>query len=223
MIVLTLRPYFWARPLILALCAGRALQAFCRIGAGRTGDEDQVGMLRRIVEAGGGRRSVHQERAPLSGLRRQEGALRLPELSREGEFLVFGPEPLHDGGELVGHHVAEIVLDRLQPEHAVFARLVAGDDVDAPASATDVVHGCAELCEMQRMPCVKDVDGIDQHDRSGQRGERCIGDDRIDLVLAKVHLAAVAAFAEPLREAEYQVEAECFGRRCTASDVVERP
>ena len=79
-------------------------------------------MLRRVIETGTGRRGIDQERTPLSRLWRQEGALRLPKLPVEAEFLILGPKPLHDGGELVRHHIAKVVLDRLEPEHAVLAR-----------------------------------------------------------------------------------------------------
>ena len=160
-------------------------------------------MLRRVVEPGAGRGGVDQERASAARLWRQERLLGFPESTVEAKLLVLAPQPLQDGRELVGHHVAVVVLDRLEAEHAVFARLVAGDDVDPPSATRDVVHRRAELGDMERMPSIEDVHRVDQHDRLGQRRQGRVGDDRIDLVLAEAHLAAIAAFPEPLRQTEH--------------------
>jgi len=76
---------------------------------------------------------------------------------------------------------------------------------------------------MQRVPAVKDVDGRDEQDAFGQRGEPGRDDQRIGRHLTELHLPAVATLAQPLREAEHEVEAQLLGTHGAPGIVVERP
>ena len=189
----------------------RALASLGGIGPGWAGNEDDIGKAGRIVDAGGRRAGIHHDDVSMDRLGRDKGVLGLPPPALESQLFVLTPEPLHDGGEFLGHGVALIVRDRRQAEHAEFALLVTGDNVQAPAAAAHVIDDGTIFGEVQRMPAIEDVYRGDQQHIPGDRRQPGRGDERVDGVLAEFDFAAVTALAHPLRQGEDEIEAKFVG------------
>ncbi len=126
----------------------------CRIDlvSSWAGNEDEVGMRRRIAEAGRGARCIDQDRAPITWLWRDECLLEGPELSLQCQILSLAPKLLEYSGEFLGHFVTIIVLDVPAAEHLGLTRRIAGDDVDTPTPTRDMVDRSPELSKMEGMP-----------------------------------------------------------------------
>src|ERR1700737_5612875 len=97
-------------------------------------------MLGRLAESRAGRAGIHDDGPTVHRAWRHIRVFRTPELALEGQFLVFGTQTLHDRRELVRHDVPEIVFDWCETEPAELALAIAGDHVNAPATATDVIE-----------------------------------------------------------------------------------
>jgi hypothetical protein len=115
-----------------------------------------------------------------------------------------------------------VVLDARPAEHFVLDRPVAGDHVDAPAAAGDMIERRPEFRQVQWMPrAVQHMHGRDQHDLLG---EPCQGRRRYEAVQRlAVEDAAIAALGQPLGQCEDQIEAEFLGPQRQGLVVVETP
>src|SRR5262249_58285410 len=110
--------------------------------------------------------------------------------------LVRGPEPLHEGDELVGELVGLVVVLRLLAEEGVLAAVGgAGDDVEAPAALRDEVDGGADLGDVHRVELVGDVRGGEEAESGGDRRETGGGGQEVGRLLVVGGGGAPAAAA----------------------------
>ena len=197
----------------------------CRLGLGARGrgDEDQVGVARGIVDAGGRTAGVYQHDPPVDRFRRHVGALRPPPAPLEIERFLLRPKAPHHRGEFVRHGIALVMCHRRQAEHAKFALLVAGDHVQAPASAAHVIDHRAVFRQVQGVPAIEDVNRGDQQHPLGHGRQAGRGDEGVESVFAELDLAAIAVLAEPLRQREDQIEAQFVRPPGQLGVVVEAP
>jgi hypothetical protein len=118
-----------------------------------------------------------------------------------------GPELLEHLRPLVGDLVALVVLALGEAEHRELGRVPAGDDVEAEASARDVV-GCAHHLGGQHRVGERDVEGREDLDAL-RRGEQAARPrERLEGAVAEVGAAAVAA---PARDRDDRVQADAVG------------
>ncbi|HUY29142.1 MAG TPA: hypothetical protein VMV27_17155 [Candidatus Binataceae bacterium] len=76
-------------------------------------------------------------------------------------------------------------------EQRLFILDPAGDDVETPSPARDVVDGRAALRKMDRMESVGDVSGRKQHDPAGYLRQRRRGTHKIEPIFVKAGDAAM--------------------------------
>jgi hypothetical protein len=111
--------------------------------------------------------------------------------------------------ELARQGIALVMVDARPAEHLMLDRTVAGHHVDPPAAAGDVVERGSEFGEMQWTPRpVEHMHRRDQQDAAGHCGERAHRDEGVEC--RAIEHAAIAALGQPLRQPEYEIEAEGF-------------
>ncbi len=114
------------------------------------------------------------------------------------------------------------MLDLVPAKHLVLHLAVAGDDIDAPAPARDMVQGRTPLGQVQRVQrAVEHMDGRDQHDAPGDRGQRGRGGKRIQRI--PVEHPAIAALGQPLRQRKHQIESQVFRLQHQVLVVIKAP
>ncbi|MNU95474.1 hypothetical protein D3C71_854900 [compost metagenome] len=185
------------------------------------GDENQIGMTGGEIDTGGRTGRRHQRRAAEGGLRRDPAIVDRPgiELAFIGEVFGFAPQAMKHIEQFSGHIVTLVMVDALPAEHFMLNGAVAGDDVDAPSSSSNVIQRRAIFGEMQRMQRpIKHMDGGDQQNALRDRRH---GAERNEAV--ERGFAIITTLGQPLRSAESNFETKLFRTLHQFDVVIEGP
>ena len=172
--------------------------------------EHPIAMAHAEIDAFVGEGGVHQYWTWIAGRpRRYQGPVRLIITAFEIKAFGLRPQILHQADKLVRHVVSFVVPDRLpEAERRHLAFRIAGDDVQAPAAARDVIDSRAELGDMQRMKPVGDVRCGKQAEPLGDRRGRRGRGQKIERSTVVVGLATLT---EPAPEWDLVIEPDLLG------------